>query len=150
MCVPIKEPECPKGYSFKNGVCVEDGGCLIATAAYGSELSYQVQLLREVRDNTLFSTNSGTAFMTSFNTLYYSFSPTIADWERESPMFKEAVKTFITPMMSTLSLMTLAEEGSEIQVLGVGISVIALNLGMYIAAPAFVGFKLHRYIKTKK
>ena len=66
--------------------------------------------------------------MTGFNTLYYSFSPTIADWERENPVFQEAVRAFITPMISTLSIMTLAEDGSEVEVLGLGISVIALNL----------------------
>ena len=122
----------------------EGGGCLIATAAYGSELAPQVQFLREVRDNTLLSTESGASFMTGFNTLYYSFSPAIADMERESPVFREAVKLFITPMLSTLSIMTLAEEGSESSVLGLGISVIALNLGMYIAAPAIAVWQIKK------
>jgi hypothetical protein len=124
----------------------EGGGCLIATAAYGTELAPQVQLLREVRDNTVMSTNSGIAFMTGFNQLYYSFSPTIADWERENPVFQESVRLFITPMMSTLSIMSLAEEESEFQVLSAGISVIMLNLGMYVAAPAIVAFKLKNKI----
>ncbi len=114
-----------------------DSGCLIATAAYGTELAPQVQLLREIRDSTLFSTTSGTAFMSGFNTVYYSFAPTVADWERENPVFKGAVKTMITPMLSTLSIMSLADEGSEAEVLGLGISVIALNLGMYVGIPAF-------------
>ena len=126
------------------------GGCLIANAAYGTEMAPQVQFLREIRDNTVLSTSSGAAFMTGFNQLYYSFSPTIADMERENPMFQEAVRAFITPMVSTLSIMTLAEDGSEIEVLGLGLSVIALNLGMYIAAPALIGFKVHRHIKSKK
>jgi len=51
-------------------------------------------------------------------------------------MFKEAVKLAITPMISTLSLMENAETESE--VLGIGISVIALNLGMYLGVPAVV------------
>ncbi|WP_179361524.1 tetratricopeptide repeat protein [Nitrosopumilus cobalaminigenes] len=125
----------------------DDGGCLIATATYGTELAPQVQLLREIRDNTLFSTTSGTSFMSGFNTIYYSFAPTVADWERESPLFKETVKTLITPMLSTLSIMSLAEDGSEEQVLGLGISVIALNLGMYIAAPAMIGLQVRKIIK---
>ncbi len=126
------------------------GGCLIATAAYGTELAPQVQFLREIRDNTVMSTASGTAFMTGFNQLYYSFSPTIADMERENPMFQEVVRAFITPMVSTLSIITLAEDGSEVEVLGLGISVIALNLGMYIAAPALIGFKVHNHFKSRK
>jgi len=126
------------------------GGCLIATAAYGSELAPQVQFLREIRDNTVMSTSSGTAFMSGFNQLYYSFSPTIADMERENPMFQQAVRAFITPMVSTLSIMTLADDGSEAEILGLGISVIALNLGMYVAAPALIGFKVNQHIKSRK
>ena len=111
------------------------GGCLIATAAYGSELSPQVQLLREIRDNQLLNTEAGTSFMNTFNNVYYSFSPTIADMERESPLFKEVVKLGLTPMLSSLSIMENAE--SESEVLGLGLSVIALNLGMYLAVPVF-------------
>ena len=119
--------------SVKSG---NGGGCLIATATYGSELAPQVQQLRELRDNQLLQTESGSAFMSSFNEMYYSFSPTIADYERENPMFKEAVKLTITPMLSTLAIMENAETESE--VLGLGLSVIALNLGMYLGAPAIV------------
>ena len=126
------------------------GGCLIATAAYGTELAPQVQFLREIRDNTVMSTTTGVAFMSGFNSLYYSFSPTISDIERESPMFKDTVRTFITPMISTLSIMTLAEDGNDAEVLVLGMSVIALNLGMYIAAPAAVGFTVRRYVKLRK
>ncbi len=154
------EPTCGAGTELVNGICqvVMDkepaasggGGCLIATAAYGTELAPQVQFLREIRDNTVMSTESGVAFMTGFNQLYYSFSPIIADMERENPMFQEVVRAFITPMISSLSIMTLAEDGSEVEVLGLGISVIALNLGMYIAAPALIGFKVHNHIKSRK
>ena len=114
----------------------EEGGCLIATAAYGSELAPQVQMLREIRDNQLMNTESGSAFMTTFNEAYYSFSPYIADMERESPMFKEIVKAGLTPMLSTLSLMENAN--SESEVLSIGISVIMLNIGMYLGIPAIV------------
>jgi len=113
----------------------EGGGCLIATATYGSELAPQVQMLREIRDNQLMNTESGSAFMSTFNEAYYSFSPYIADLERESPVFKEIVKAGLIPMISTLSIMESAETESE--VLGLGLSVIALNLGMYIGLPAF-------------
>ena len=70
--------------------------------------------------------------MSGFNELYYSFSPTIADMERESPVFKEIVAG-LTPMLSTLTIMESAETESE--VLGLGLSVIALNLGMYVGLP---------------
>ena len=120
----------------------EGGGCLIATAAYGSEMAPQVQQLRELRDNQLLQTESGTQFMSTFNDVYYSFSPIIADYERENPYFKEAVKLAITPMISTLSLMENAE--SESEVLSIGLSVIALNLGMYLAVPAIVIIEIRK------
>jgi hypothetical protein len=108
----------------------------------------QVQLLREIRDNQLMNTESGTSFMNTFNDIYYSFSPTIADMQRESPMFKEIVKVGLTPLLSSLAIMQNAE--SESEVLGLGLSVIALNLGMYIAAPALIGMKVHQQIKSRK
>ena len=120
------------------------GGCLIATATYDSEMATEVQQLRELRDNQLLQTESGTAFMGTFNDVYYSFSPTIADMEREHPMFKEVVKLAITPMISSLSIMENAN--SESEVLGLGLSVIALNLGMYLGVPAIVIVGIRRTI----
>jgi hypothetical protein len=146
---PIAEvtltPNCGTGTELVNGICEivkteekssKGGGCLIATATYGSELAPQVQQLRELRDNQLLQTESGSAFMETFNDIYYSFSPIIADYERENPYFKEAVKLAITPMISTLSLMENAN--SESEVLSIGISVIMLNLGMYLGVPAVI------------
>ncbi len=74
--------------------------------------------------------------MGMFNDIYYSFSPMIADYERESPLFKEVVKVGLTPMISSLSLMESAN--SESEVISLGLSVIALNIGMYLGVPAIV------------
>ena len=82
------------------------------------------------------NTESGSAFMSAFNNVYYSFSPAIADMERQSPMFKEVVKLGLTPMISSLGLMENAN--SESEVLSIGISVIMLNIGMYLGVPAVV------------
>ena len=120
----------------------EGGGCLIATATFDSELAPQVQQLRELRDNTILSTESGIAFMTEFNQLYYSFSPTIADLEREYPVFKEVVKLSITPMLSTLSILNYAEIDSEEEILSYGIGIILMNVGMYFVAPTIIIYKI--------
>jgi hypothetical protein len=113
-----------------------NGGCLIATAAYGSELSPQVQQLRELRDNVVLNTESGNSFMKSFNQFYYSFSPTIADLERQNPIFKETVKVAITPLLTSLSILNHIEIDSEEEMIGYGLSLILLNVGMYFALPA--------------
>ena len=122
------------------------GGCLIATATYGSEMSHQVQTLREIRDNSLLTTQVGTSFITSFNEFYYSFSPYIADYERENPVFKEAVKITITPLLWSLSLLNYVEMDSEETVLGYGISLILLNLGMYVGVPAIIIVGIRRRV----
>ncbi len=88
-------------------------------------------MLREIRDNILLNTESGKTFMGSFNSVYYLFSPQIAQLENENELFKEAVKIFITPMITTLSIMTLAQD-SEFDVIFLGISTIGLIVGMYI------------------
>ena len=149
----IKEPEsgeCGEGTDLVDGTCViidnsKGGGCLIATATYGTEMAPQVQLLREIRDNQLMHTNSGASFMTGFNQIYYLFSPTIADMERENPVFREAVKIGITPLLSSLSILSFAESESEI--LGYGIGVILMNIGMYFVVPAIIILKSRKYIK---
>jgi len=116
----------------------EGGGCLIATATYGSELAPQVQNLRELRDNKLLQTESGSAFIESFNDFYYSFSPVIADYERENPYFKEGIKLAITPMISSLSILNYVELETDGEVLSYGISLILLNVGMYVGVPLAV------------
>ena len=131
--------ECGTGTELIDGKCTivksekKGGGCLIATATYGSEMASQVQQLREIRDSKLLNTQSGQQFMNSFNDFYYSFSPYIADYERENPIFKEIIKLGITPMISTLSLMNLAD--SESEVLGIGITVLILNGLIYFGTP---------------
>ena len=173
---PPPEPvTCEEGYEMIDGECVEippsmvcgegtelvdgqcqvvaspqGGGCLIATAAYGTEMAPQVQYLREIRDNTLLSTTAGSSFMGAFNDLYYAVSPQIADMERENPAFRELVRVAITPMLASLSLMSLAEDGSEASVLGIGMLVIALNAGMYVGMPALLGFKAYGKVRAMR
>ena len=141
------QPACGQGTVLKNGVCVVEekksgGGCLIATAAFGSEMAPQVQFLREIRDNTVLQTESGVSFMTGFNQFYYSFSPAIADYERENPVFKELVKLTITPLLTSLTILNYVDIDTEEEMLGYGVGVILLNIGMYFIAPAAILFKI--------
>jgi hypothetical protein len=143
--------EAQSGEVLINGDCVssfsagpEGGGCLIATATYGSELAPQVQQLRELRDNHLLQTESGTLFIESFNQFYYSFSPIVADYERENPAFREAVKIAITPMITSLSILNYVDMNSEESILGYGISLILLNGMMYVGIPAVVIIKIKK------
>ena len=158
--VGVEEPDseqtdgCGAGTHLEDGVCILDGpnkqqllsGCLIATATYGTEFAPQVQQLREIRESTLLATNSGATFLSAFNDAYYSFSPTVADWERQNPAFKALVQTTITPMISTLSILNYVDIDSESEMIGYGIGIILLNIGMYFAAPAFAIIKLKKIL----
>jgi hypothetical protein len=101
-------------------------------------MSPQVQQLREIRDNIVMQTSSGKSFMTGFNQFYYSFSPYVADYERENLIFKEAVKVTLTPMLASFSLLAHVPIDTEQEMLGYGIGVILLNVGMYFVAPAIL------------
>ena len=126
------------------------GGCLIATASFGSELSPQVQLLREIRDNTILQTKFGSVFMTSFNQFYYSFSPTIADYERENVIFKETVKLTLIPLLTSLTLLQYVDINSESEMLVYGIGIILLNIGMYFVAPAILIKNIRKRVNIEK
>jgi len=145
--------ECGKGTEFIDGKCEliqqkTGGGCLIATAAYGSEMAPQVQFLREIRDGKVMTTDVGASFMAGFNQFYYTFSPYVADYERENPAFKELIRIGITPMLSSLSVMSMAD--SENEILGYGIAVILMNVGMYVAAPAMMLYGISKVRKVIK
>ena len=162
--------ECAEGMVMRDGECVDDpaavtppapaatttaaddddSGCLIATAAFGTELAPQVQLLREVRDGTVLSTSAGSAFMASFSSAYYAFSPHVADLEREFPAVRHAAALLLTPMLYALQVVELAEPGSERDVLAYGIAAIALVAGMYVAAPAAGAWYACRRISTRR
>ena len=126
-----------------------DNGCLVATATFGSELAGQVQMLREIRDESLLSTQSGSAFMSGFNAAYYWFSPSIADWERQNPAFREYVKLAITPLIWSLSILNHVDMDTEEKVLAYGIGVISLNIGMYVGLPVAAIVKLLHICKTR-
>ncbi len=151
--VGLPEPQpivgvCGEGTVLQNGVCIVEqksgGGCLVATAAYGTELAPQVQSLRELRDGVLLRTEFGSAFMGGFNAFYYSFSPVVADWERQSPLLKEATRVALTPLVSSLSILNYADVDSEQELVGYSAGVILLNIGMYFALPAFAILQIRK------
>lgn len=135
------EETIPDELPQKDEVPKNGGGCLIATATFDSELAPQVQFLREIRENVLYNTNSGKSFMVGFNQIYYLFSPTIADWERENSTFKEFVKITITPLLISLGILDYFEINSEAEMIGIGTALISLNVVMYFGIPTLIAIK---------
>jgi hypothetical protein len=121
------------------------GGCLIATAAYGTELAPEVQNLREIR-NKMYETKTGGEVMHAVNDFYYSFSPTVSDWERESPIFREVVKILITPSMASFTILDHHSINTEEGLIGYVIGAVFLNVGMYFIAPFVVVHQIKKRI----
>ena len=109
------------------------GGCLIATAAYGTELAPAVQRLREARQG-LAETSAGSAFLSAFNHAYYSFSPAVADAERQNPVLRQAVAAAASPMILALGVVSAAQ--TEAQFAALGSLAILAAAGMYLGPPA--------------
>jgi peptide/nickel transport system substrate-binding protein len=76
--------------------------CLIATATYGSELSSEVQLLRNFRDNSLAKSHLGSSFLIIFNAWYYSFSPNVAQYLNAHAIPRDLMKVFLYPSLQFL------------------------------------------------
>ncbi|HEU0144239.1 MAG TPA: CFI-box-CTERM domain-containing protein, partial [Nitrososphaera sp.] len=126
--------------------------CLIATATFGSELTPQVQYLRYFRDNYILSTASGTAFMEVFDSVYYSFSPQIAEYEREQPWMQSTVKVALYPLFGILMAserVHVAVGGGEVGVIFAGAISSVLIGAVYLAPVGYVASRHKRRVVNK-
>lgn len=126
------------GSSSNRDFTGNNSGCLIATAAFGSELAPQVQALRNFRDGVALNTLAGSSFMVVFNSWYYSFSPQVADFERDQPWLKEAVRVSVYPLLGILDLSTRVHDAlafnGEAAIVGAGLTASTL-IGLLYFAP---------------
>lgn len=72
-----------------------NGGCFIATAAYGSYLDPQVSVLRRFRDDIMLTNTAGQALVG----LYYQYSPSLADFIREREALRTITRWALTPLI---------------------------------------------------
>ena len=125
-------------------VQVAGGACLIATATYGSELSEEVQFLRNFRDNSILKTNAGSDFMVAFNAWYYSFSPGVAQFIGEHSAARTVVKSLLYPLIGILRIgaaaFDLLPTGSEAGAVLSGLVVSSLIGAVYLSIPLTIAF----------
>jgi len=112
--------------------------CVIASAAYGSELSPSVQFLRDFRDHEVLSTFAGAHFMKVFDAFYYSFSPFLAESVSASNSTRAAARALLAPLLGSLHLgqaiFRLSQPRSEFGVLIAGLISSSL-IGLLYASP---------------
>jgi peptide/nickel transport system substrate-binding protein len=131
----------------------QPSGCLIATAAFGSELTPQVQYLRNFRESYILSTTTGSAFMNTFNSVYYSFSPQVADYEREQPWLQQTVKTAIYPLFGILGVTEKAfwaANGGELGSVVAGATASLMIGAVYVSPIVATAKPLQRRISLNK
>jgi hypothetical protein len=97
------------------------GFCFIATAAYGTPMAGEIQILREFRDEYLLSNPIG-ATLVEF---YYRVSPPIAQFITEHPSLKPIVRAALLPAvaMSAVAVNGTVNERTVIAVLLMLVSV---------------------------
>ena len=135
-------------------ISVHVSPCLIATATFGSELSPKVQILRDFRDQSVLRTFAGSNFMSVFNSWYYSFSPTVAQYETAHPVARDIARVMLSPLiwilqLSSLTYATLAVQ-PEIGIVVAGMLVSSLIGLVYLALPMSGFFLLFRNRLTSR
>jgi hypothetical protein len=81
---------------FAKGVA---SGCFIATAAYGTPMAIEIDILRNWRDQSLSNKRSGRYFVKT----YYRISPPIAEYISRSESRRSIVRKLLTPIIKLLN-----------------------------------------------
>lgn len=71
------------------------GPCFIATAAYGTPMAAEIDVLRDMRDQVFLNSAAGSAFVDT----YYAFSPAIAQFVADSPVLASIIRVALVPVV---------------------------------------------------
>jgi hypothetical protein len=129
--------------------------CVIATAAYESELAAPVQFLRDFRDQAVSRTYLGNQFLLAFNAWYYSWAPNVASIEAENAFLRAIVRLAIYPLVATLFLSAqifnwLLPLNGEAAIIAAGLTASSIIGAIYLTPFAFVMSRLRRLRLTWK
>ena len=122
---PLRVVFCDESAGAAAGVGEDggDGGCFIATAAYGSYMEPHVKILRDFRDTYLLHTRLGRLLVNA----YYRYSPPIADYIAQHSILKAVARIGLAPVVgiSYVMLHTTAMQMAVFFSLLLGVSLIA-------------------------
>ncbi len=128
--------------------------CVIATAAYGSELAPEVVYMRHVRDNLISSTTTGKTLVAAFNMFYYSWSPPVANAIAGSEFLRAVFRIILLPLVAivhatalvftvTTSITGIREVASVIAFLAAA----TMTIAVYVVLPGVAGTTLAQAIR---
>ncbi len=125
--------------TFQLQIKAEESRCIIATAAFGSELAPEVSYLRNFRDHLVMSTYAGSRFITAFNAFYYSWSPQVAGVIRGNDALASLTRLSILPLLEVLKMGSslyriLQPLGGEAAIISTG-TVASFLLGLIYLSP---------------
>jgi len=100
-----------------NEFVVPSSGCFIATAAYGTPMADEIEILREFRDKYLLNNPLGQSLVE----FYYKVSPPIAEFITEHPSLKPIVRAGLVPAVAVSTVAVSTTPAEKIAILGLAV-----------------------------
>ena len=130
-------------------------GCIIATAAYGSELAPEVAYMRHVRDVMIGSTWAGRALVEGWNAFYYSWSPPIAALIANSKELQITSRILLVPLVATvhsIAFIYAVLSSFDLTLASVIAFLLAviLSTSIYIIIPTLVLRTISKHLKARQ
>jgi hypothetical protein len=129
--------------------------CVIATAAYGSELAPEVAYMRHVRDNMIGSNIVGKTLVSGWDAFYYSWSPTVAVEVSRNAVFQSVCRVLLIPLIVIVHVT--AYIYTAVAVVNLSLSSIlaffyaaASSIAVYIASPLLMLRTLRRRVCLRR
>jgi len=101
--------------------------CFIATAAYGTPMAEEIQILREFRDRYLLTNSLGQVFVV----VYYRISPPIAEFITEHPSLKPIVRIGLLPAVAMSAVAVNATPAEKMAMLGL-LALVSVTLAVWV------------------
>jgi len=116
--------------------------CMIATAAYGSEVAYEVKYMRYVRDELVGSSRTGRLLVAGWNAFYYAWSPAVAQAVSGSQVIRAIFRILLLPLVGIVHVAALTywvvfniTGASDLASLAAFVEPAFLSISMYAALP---------------
>ena len=108
--------------NFRRVTTPSSGSCFIATAAYGTPMAEEIEILREFRDKYLLTNLAGQAFVD----FYYRVSPPVAEFLTEHPSLKPVVRAGLIPAVTMSAIAVKTAPAEKIAIVGLLVLVSAM------------------------